>query len=326
MGIGPAAGTLVDRTEPTGNAMNRISFLLGSLALTILPAVPLYAVDLPPELPLWENDPPVATAGHDVEEQVRSAEVDPNSPSGSNRAFSQVSKATYSLHRPERPNGVGLVICPGGGFRDVWIDREGHDLALWLKEHNVTSLVLKYRTRPAEIGSREAWQNYQGAVQADGRQAIRILRKNARDLGLDPNKIGICGFSAGGHLAISCALIGEPKSPEAKISATPDFAGLFYPGIPDGTGEMIENRSAPASATRPICPMFIVNARVDKLTPADKCVDFYAVLLKAGVNAELHVFSKGGHGFSLGQRRGQSTALWPTSFVAWLHDCGIVEH
>ena len=91
-----------------------------------------------------------------------------------------VSSPTYSIHRPEKPNGVGLVICPGGGFRDVWIDREGHDLAIWLKDHNVTSLVLKYRTRPAEIGSREAWQNYQSAVQADGRQAIRILRKKRR--------------------------------------------------------------------------------------------------------------------------------------------------
>ena len=84
---------------------------------------------------------------------------------------------------------------------------------------------------------------------------------------------------------------------------------------------MIESRSAPASATRPICPMFIVNARVDKLTPADKCIDFYATLLQAGVNAELHVFSKGGHGFGLGDGRGESTALWPTSFAAWLRDC-----
>ena len=98
-------------------------------------------------------------------------------------------------------------------------------------------------------------------------------------------------------------------------------AGLFYPGIPDGTDQMIESRSAPASATRPICPMFIVNARVDKLTPADKCINFYATLLKAGVNAELHVFSKGGHGFGMGDGRGESTALWPTSFAAWLRDC-----
>ena len=70
---------------------------------------------------------------------------------------------------------------------------------------------------------------------------------------------------------------------------------------------------------------FIVNARVDELTPAEKCVDFYAMLLKAGVNAELHVFSKGAHGFGLGDSRGKSTALWPTSFAAWLRDCDMIE-
>ena len=304
--------------------MNMSSILLAALTATLSLGTPLSASELPPELPLWDDRSPAHAFQRDDEEQVRSHKAQSGSPSGQNRAFSSVSSPTYSLHRPEKPNGVGLVICPGGGFRDVWIDREGHDLALWLKNHNVTSLVLKYRTRPEKIGSREAWQNYQGAVQADGRQAIRILRKNADDLGLDPSKIGICGFSAGGHLAISCALLGVPKSPETKISGMPDFAGLFYPGIPDGTGQMIESRSAPASATRPICPMFIVNARVDKLTPADKCVDFYAKLLKAGVNAELHVFSKGGHGFSLGDGRGESTALWPTSFTAWLRDAGMI--
>ena len=99
----------------------------------------------------------------------------------------------------------------------------------------------------------------------------------------------------------------------------------MVPGIPDDAREWIESRSAPASATRAICPMFIVNARVDKLTPADKCVDFYASLLRAGVNAELHILSKGSHGFGLGDGQDESTALWPTSLVAWLHDCGIVE-
>ena len=283
------------------------------------------AVELPPELPLWEKGSPDQPIRHEVEEQVRSHKAQPGSPSGLNRAFSSVSSPTYSIHRPENPNGVGLVICPGGGFRDVWIDREGHDLAIWLKNHNVTSLVLKYRTRPAEISSRDAWQEYQYAVRADGRQAIRILRMQADDLGLQPNKIGICGFSAGGHLTISCALHGESKSPETTISGMPSFAGLFYPGIPDEAGQLIETRTAPESATPAICPMFIVNARDDELTAADKCVDFYASLLKAGVNAELHVFSTGAHGFGLGDGRGKSTALWPTCFAAWLGDCSMVE-
>jgi acetyl esterase/lipase len=302
----------------------RLILLLG-LAATVLLGKPLSAVELPPEMPLWENGSPEYPIRLDVEEQVRSHKAQPGSPTGRNRAFSSVSLPTYSIHRPAKQNGVGLVICPGGGFRDIWIDREGHDLAIWLKDHGVTSLVLKYRTRPAEMTSREMWQDYQNAVQADGRRAIRILREQAKDLGLDSHKIGICGFSAGGHLAISCALYGDPKSREPKTSGMPDFCGLYYPGIPDGAQQAIESRSAPESATSPMCPVFIVNARVDKLTPADKCVDFYAALLKTGVNAEIHVFSKGNHGFGLGEGRGDSTALWPTSFVAWLHDCGIIE-
>jgi len=294
-----------------------ITLSLGSFSL---------AVELPPDLPLWEKESPEEPIRHDVEEQVRSVRAPAGSPSGLNRAFSSVSSPTYSIHRPEKPNGVGLVICPGGGFRDVWIDREGHDLAIQLKEHGATSLVLKYRTRPAEIGSKEVWLRYQNAVQADGRQAIRILRGQAKDLGLDPSKIGICGFSAGGHLAISCTLYGEPKTVEPKVSGMPDFTGLFYPGIPEGALEAIASRAAPQSQIRPIGPVFLVNARVDELTPVDKCLEFYTALLEAGVNAELHVFSRAGHGFGLGDGRGESTALWPASFVAWLHDANMIRN
>jgi acetyl esterase/lipase len=220
---------------------------------------------------------------------------------------------------------VGLVICPGGGFRDVWIDREGHDLAILLKEHGITSLVLKYRTRPIELKGPNAWRDYQNAVRADGKQAIRVLRTQARELGLQPDRIGICGFSAGGHLATSCALRPEPKQPNPPVSGMPDFAGLFYPGIPEDAVALVEQRSDPRSAAAPICPLFMINARVDKLTPADKCVDFYAALLKAGVNAELHVFNKGGHGFDLGLRQGKATALWTDSFLAWLQDINMIQ-
>ena len=249
--------------------MNYASMLLAVSVITLSIETPALSAELPPELPLWDKRPPEPALRHEVAEQVRSVKPPPGFPSGLNRAFSSVSSPTYSIHRPANPNGVGLVICPGGGFRDVWLDREGHDLAIWLKDRNVTSLVLKYRTRPAELSSKDAWQDYQHAVQADGRQAIRILRKQASDLGLQANRIGICGFSAGGYLAISCSLYTEPKLADGELSGMPDFAGLFYPGIPDGISQAIENRTAPQSAGARICPMFIVNARDDELTPAD---------------------------------------------------------
>ncbi len=274
------------------------------------------AAALPQALPLWGTETPAYAFARDDEEQVRSYRAKPDSLSGLNRAISAVSKPTYSIHKPKRPNGVGLVICPGGGFRDVWIDREGHDLALWLKDHGVTSLVLKYRMRPTDLSAPNANQNYQRAVRADGQQAIRVLRKQAKALGLQTDKIGMCGFSAGGHLAISCALNSEPQSQD-QVSGIPDFAGLFYPGIPDQAEQWIES-------SKGICPMFIVNARVDKLTPAPKCVVFYEALLEADVHAELHVFGKGAHGFGMGQGRGESVAMWPTSFVAWLRDADIM--
>ena len=287
---------------------------------------PLQAVELPPELPLWEKALPDRSIRTDVEEQVRTNKSRPGSPSGLNRVFSSVSSPTYSIHRPRNPNGVGLVICPGGGFRDVWLDREGHDLALWLNDHGVTSLVLKYRTFIAgDMSPENTWQNYQHIVQSDGRQAIRILRQKASDLGLQPDKIGICGFSAGGHLALSCSLHPEPKLPEGEVSGMPDFAGLFYPGIPEDVNQVIARRTPHGIDTPGICPIFIVNARDDRLTPADKCIDFYSMLLKAGIEAELHVFGKGSHGFDLGAGRGKSAALWPTSFVAWLSDSKIIQ-
>ena len=298
-------------------ALCTVSFLLSAS---------LPAVDLPPELPLWEKppvDPPIRT---DVQEQVRFVEPQPGSPSGSNRVFSSISLPTYSIHSPPHPNGVGLVICPGGGFRDVWLDREGHDLAILLKEHNVTSLVLKYRTFAAsDKGPANTWSNVLRAAEEDARQAVRVLRKRASALQMDPGRIGICGFSAGGQLALKCALYAEPRPPEGEVTAVPDFAGLFYPGIPDDVTQVMANRPASGPAAAGLSPFFIINACDDKLTPAGKCVDFYRMLLTAGVKAELHVFGKGSHGFDLGTGRGESVAIWPASFVAWLRDSNVIQ-
>jgi acetyl esterase/lipase len=299
---------------------------LAVFATTLSSGTSSRAGELPAEAPLWEKGSPEVAVRLDVKEQVRSLEAQPGSPSGLNRVFSSVSSPTYSIHRPLHPNGVGLVICPGGGFRDVWLDREGHDFAIWLKDHNVTSLVLKYRTFAASDKSPDnTWPDALRAAEADARQAVRVLRNQASALQLDPNKIGICGFSAGGQLALKCALYAESKPREGEVSAMPDFAGLFYPGIPDEVNQVMATRTASRPGAAGICPIFIVNAWDDKLTPADRCVEFYAALLRAGVKAELHIFSKGSHGFDLGTGRGMSVAIWPTSFAAWLVDSNLIR-
>ena len=313
------------RVYPSTDRGRSVVAFAAALAVSLWLGTVLPAAELPPELPLWPKPPADYPNTGKIKEKVRSYKS-PGSPSGLNRAFSSVSAPTYSIHRPQEPNGVGVVICPGGGFRDVWLDREGHHLAIWLKQRNVTCMVLKYRTRLAGDTNRaNTWPRYLLAVQADARQAIRTFRKQAKSLGVRLDRIGICGFSAGGHLALTTALRAEGKLAKGQVSGMPDFAGLFYPGIPDDIGRIMVGRTASESGTPDICPMFIVNARVDRLTPADKCLDFYAMLLKAGVNAELHVFSKGSHGFGLGAGRGKSVAMWPTSFVAWLSDFGMIR-
>jgi acetyl esterase/lipase len=306
--------------------MKKSLILFAAFVMVLFLGDPLQAVDLPREMLLWQKPPTEHLILHDVKEQVRSAELHPGSLSESNRAFSHVSSPTYSIHRPDKPNGVGLVICPGGGYRDVWLDHEGHDFAIWLKDHGVTSLVLKYRTNSGDGNDRPySWEDYLPAVKADARQAIRILRESASDLGLQPNKIGICGFSAGGNLALLCTLHPKPQQTATEVSGMPDFTGLFYPWFRDDYSEIIKSRSAPELASSSICPIFIMNATDDQLTPVGKCTEFYARLLEAGVNTELHFFSKGSHGFGLGTGRGKSAALWPTSFIAWLHDSAIIE-
>ncbi|MFT5401897.1 MAG: acetyl esterase/lipase/outer membrane protein assembly factor BamB [Verrucomicrobiales bacterium] len=269
-------------------------------------------VPLPEEKPLWPAEDALGNViRYEGGEQSRALQASSTSPSGLNRVFSHVSKSTYAIHQPDKPNGVGLVICPGGGYRDVWLDREGHDLALWLAPFGVTSLVLKYRTNNTKYSD----YVYGPAVTSDAWQAIRVLREQAESLGIDPNKIGISGFSAGGNLALQ-ALFGESGQAETR----PNFGGLFYPWF----REVDYTRTIETGANIP--PLFIMNAADDMVTPAHLCLDFYAKLLAAKVpKTELHIVNRGGHGFDLGDSSGASTAMWKESFVKWMADVGLSE-
>ena len=204
-------------------------FLISSLSLA----------QTKPELPLWpdgiKNNPVKYN-----EEKVRTSDVTECSLSGKNRVFSQVSNPTYSVYQPEKTKntGVAMVICPGGGFRDVWFDREGVDFALWLAEKGVTSLVLKYRTFNSDAEGFSLKRDvYNGEVYADAKQAINIPRNQSEQLGIDKNKIGIGGFSAGGALSLFAALevyeANLPSYAKFEQNTLPDFACLIYPGISD---------------------------------------------------------------------------------------------
>jgi hypothetical protein len=155
-----------------------------------------FCAELPEEKPLW----PVAgfenPVCYGVKETVKPNRASNASLSGSNRVFSFVAEPTYGIHQAPKAQatGVGLVICPGGGYRDVWLDREGHDLAWWLKGKGITSLVLKYRTNDGGQGDdrKYLWDVYLPAVFADARQAIRILRSQAAHPNPPRPRHGLC--------------------------------------------------------------------------------------------------------------------------------------
>jgi acetyl esterase/lipase len=276
------------------------------------------------EQPLWPNgieNNPVKYS----EEKMRTSDVRVSSISKQNRVFSCVSNPVYTIVKPEKPNGVGIVICPGGGFRDVWFDREGMDFALFLAKQGVTSLVLKYRTFNRDnLSTGVVYEDYIYHVYADAKQAIYMLRKQSKELGLDTAKIGISGFSAGGALAIGTALeIGDDKLPpyanQLKYKTLPSFVCPVYPGIHPDFIKAIETKSY-------VPPMFIINGNEDNLTPAATCLELFSVLQKKDVKAELHIYAKGEHGFDSGVDRGYSISMWRDSFIAWLKDMGFINN
>jgi len=274
------------------------------------------------EQPLWPNGIPNNPVKYN-REKVRTSDVNEGSLSQKNRVFSQVSEPTYSLFTAKNPNGVAVVICPGGGFSDVWFDREGADFAMFLAEKGITSLVLKYRTYNSDAENFSLDRNiYDPAVYADAKQAIYLLRNRAQELNIDKNKIGIGGFSAGGALSLYAALnIFESALPEYarfEESTVPNFVFPIYPGINNAIYQTVKRKEN-------IPPMFLVNGAEDTVTPAIKCIQLYTALLEQNVPAELHVYAKGNHGFDSGIGRGFGVASWQDSFINWLKDLKFME-
>ena len=298
-----------------------ISFFLIPMVLWNLTC----AAQLPAEQILWLNGIP----GNPVkykEEKLRSNDHQPSSLSQLNRVFSCVSIPTYIIHRADKNKntGVAMVICPGGGFRDVWFDREGNDFGLWLAQHGITSLVLKYRTYNSdEEGFALDRKVYDSEVYTDAKKAINILRSRAGELNIDENKIGIGGFSAGGSLALTVALERYENDLPAyagfnNVNTKPNFAGLFYPGLNPGLINFaVTKESMP--------PAFIMNGGEDTVTPAENCIELYKVLTSIHTSVELHIYAKGQHGFDSGIGRGYGISTWRDSFIAWLKDTGFIK-
>ncbi|MBS1824906.1 MAG: alpha/beta hydrolase [Acidobacteria bacterium] len=241
--------------------------------------------------------PPVAGAGPEKVEQRGTGGVN-------DRAVSNVSEPTLTVYLPpkEKATGVGIVICPGGGYARLAIDKEGHDIARFLNSIGVAGIVLKYRLPGNMNGSRDGFDAALATAKApiaDAELAMEVTRKHAAQWNIRPDAIGMMGFSAGGHLA---AMVGM----SASAATRPNFLVLVYPALPR---ELRVTEETPRT--------FLVHADDDRLAPADNSVPFYLALKKAKISAELHVYSGGGHGFGMKQS-GKTSENWPRALAAWL--------
>jgi acetyl esterase/lipase len=241
------------------------------------------------------------------------------------KRLTDVSKPTLTVYRPakDKATGAAVVICPGGGYHILAWDLEGEEVAAWLNSLGVTGIVLKYRVprRPDQPKDKPPL----GPLQ-DAQRALSLVRSKAQDWDLDPKRIGILGFSAGGHLTAATATCFEKRAYEPidaidRVSCRPDFAVLVYPAylVDGGKKQLAED----IHVTKECPPMFFVHAGDDGV-PVENSVVMYLALKRAGVPAELHVYASGGHGFGLRPSQHPCTT-WPERCADWLQNLGVVK-
>jgi acetyl esterase/lipase len=246
--------------------------------------------------------------------------------------IASVINPTLKKFMPAKPNGMSVIICPGGGYERLSIDHEGEDVAKALNEFGITGFVLKYRLPNDSIME----DKIIGPMQ-DAQQAIRVIRKQAAAWGLNPNKIGIMGFSAGGHLASTAATHFEINL-EAPLNDTtsvrPDFAILIYPVISlndsiahkgsknrllgkTPTEAIVKQFSNELQVTKKSPPAFIVHAGDDATVPVENSIRYYQACIKNKVPVEMHLYPKGGHGFGMNNKT--TTDKWFDRLINWLN-------
>jgi len=234
-------------------------------------------------------------------------------------------RPALTTYLPATPTGTAVVVCPGGGYRHLAMDHEGKQIAEWLNSLGIAAFVLKYRL---------ADRYRHPAPLQDAQRAIRMVRERAGGLGVAPNRIGIWGFSAGGHLASTAATHFDAAS-------RPDFLILGYPVISFTTqythkgsraallGEnpdpkLVESLSNENQVTPQTPPTFLFHTNEDKGVPAENSVMFYLALRKAGVPAEMHIYERGNHGVGLASKD-PVLSTWPARLADWFRTRGLLK-
>jgi acetyl esterase/lipase len=255
---------------------------------------------------------------------------------------------TLTIHLADKPNGTAVVVCPGGGYSGRATDHEGKQIANWLNERGVNAFVLKYRTATES----QITPPLEPGPMFDVQQAIRTVRARSKDWGVDPQRVGVWGFSAGGHLASTAATHFDYGGKGAKeeidrYSCRPDFAILAYPVIsmdpavthggsrrnllgnsPDE--KRVEFYSNDKQVTKNTPPTFLFHTKEDTAVKIKNSELFYEACKKQGVPAELFVVEKGRHGVGLGNdarsaKESPEVAKWPEKLEEWLKSQKLLE-
>jgi acetyl esterase/lipase len=259
---------------------------------------------------LWPNGAP-GSEGKTAPEKVRLT------PDGEH-VLSSVNQPSITVFLPpkETATGAAVVIAPGGSHVELWVDHEGYDVAKWFSAHGVAGFVLKYRL------AREAGSTYtvEGNSLPDMQRAIRLVRSRAAEWDVDPARVGVMGFSAGGDVAARAATqfdAGNPAAtdPIGRQGSKPAFQALIYPGLPP---------DLPVSKDEP--PAFLLCGEDDRAGISEGLPQLFVQLKHAGVPAELHVYTGVGHGFGVRSANDSAIAEWPDRFLEWLGTLGFLKH
>lgn len=279
-------------------------------------------------LPLWDGTPPLQNDSDLKEEVVQQGII----------RISNVQIPTIEVYLPAKQisTGKAVVIFPGGGYGILAYDWEGTDFAKWLNSQGIAGIVVKYR-----LPISKSLSDPKEVPLMDAQRAVRLVRQNAADWSIDPAKVGVMGFSAGGHLASTVSTqynheVNRPKDAIDALSARPDFSILAYPVITfqDGavhggsrknligdnaSSELKDRFSGELNVNAETPPTFLVHAQDDMGVPIENSLLYYQALHKNGVKASLHIYPTGGHGFAFGLGKG-AVESWREVLLAWIEE------
>ena len=291
-------------------------------------AWPVAGADNPLVVELWPGKVPDETGDIGPEKVRMSPKLDRKQVevTESTRMITNVTKPTITIYRPAKDKdcGTAMLICPGGGYWNLYWQLEGEEVAAWLNSLGMTGIILKYRV-PRRSGEPER-EPARRPLQ-DAQRAVSLVRSKAKDWGIAADRIGIVGFSAGGHLAVATATsfakrTYEPIDEVDKISSRPDFAVVVYPGYlkAKDSDQLAPGLHIPAGAP----PVFIAHGGDDIISSPEHSVVLYLALKRAGIPAELHIYAKAAHDFGV-RASDRPCSTWTDRCASWLRHQGFLK-